>query len=110
MLYDKRWEKPEIKADPLSLESMIVWLEGMPADDPYDYDNCGGKCLYGLYMAAHGVAWEKSGACSSFDSGKERADFCAYVYVSVAANSPWTFGAALTRARAALLVEGARKP
>jgi hypothetical protein len=102
MLYDKRWEAPEIKADPLTMESLVAWLEKQPARARYDYEDCSGKCLYGLYMASHGVAWEVSGGCSSLDSGPERAEFCINVYSDVACERPWTFGAALKRARKAL--------
>jgi hypothetical protein len=48
MLYDKRWEKPEVKADPLTLESLIAWLEKQPSHKKYDFHNCEGKCLYGI--------------------------------------------------------------
>lgn len=98
MLYDTRWDA-KIKTDPLTFESLIAWLEKMPADGAYNYEDCSGKCLYGLYMAAHGIAWEESGACSQLDSGPERATFCDLVYAKVAASRPWTFGAALDRAR-----------
>jgi len=102
MLYDPKWTETE--TDPLSLESLIAWLEKMPPRKHYDYNDCQGKCLYGLYMAANGVDWEHSGACSTRDSGQARADFCSLVYDRVASQRPWTFGAALIRARAALTI------
>jgi len=98
MLYDPKWEV-EVKADPLTLDSLIAWLERMPAGDSYDYENCLGQCLYGLYMASHGVKWKDSGG--SDGGGKERGKFCALVYREVASQTPWTFGAALDRAREA---------
>lgn len=98
MLYDKRWE---ITADPLSLESLVAWLETMPPRGRYDFNNCRGGCLYGLYMRHHGISWAESGGCSSRDSGQERADFCAKVYDKVACETPWTFGSALKRAQGA---------
>ena len=101
MLYDPKWEV-EIKADPLSLEGVIAWLEKQPADEAYDYDDCSGACLYGLYMAHHGFTWEASGACGKHVSSPERSQFCDLVYCEVAAEEPWTFGAALERARAAV--------
>lgn len=97
MLYDPKWT--ETKADPLTMENLISWLEKQPARKHYDYNDCKGKCLYGLYMAAYGIDWEYSGACSSKDSGQARADFCATVYEYIACQRPWTFGAALNRAR-----------
>lgn len=101
MLYDKRWEKPEIKADPLTLGSLIAWLETMPAKRKYDYMNCEGGCLYGLYMASHGIGWKESGASDPGRAPPERDRFCLLVYRDVAEPSPRTFGAALARARAA---------
>lgn len=101
MLYDPKWEV-QAKPDVLSFESLIAWLETMPADKAYEYDNCRGGCLYGLYMAHHNIEWEKSGACGTDDSGPARTGFCERVYATVAARRPWTFGAALKRARAAL--------
>lgn len=103
MLYDKRWDKQtETKADPLSLESLISWLEKQPASKTYDYENCRGKCLYGQYMASHGIRWSESGACGRHSSTQERAEFCDLVYAACASEAPWTFGAALARAREAL--------
>ncbi len=96
----------ETKADPLTMESLIKWLEKMPAKRSYNYEDCTGKCLYGLYMQFHGVAWDDSGAYGKGVNGKgvngkERSDFCDLVYGQVAAARPWTFGAALERAREA---------
>jgi hypothetical protein len=103
MLYDKRWDKSEVKTDPLTLESLVAWLETMPARKCYDFMDCSGKCLYGQYMTAHGISWEESGASSYGFAPKERDEFCSLVYEKVAGLWPYTFGAALTRARAALL-------
>lgn len=94
MLYDPKWE---VKADPLSMEGLIAWLEKQPAAKRYNYNNCQGKCLYGQYMAAHGVVWEESGAT---ENRTARGEFCSLVYGTVASCRPWTFGAALKRARA----------
>lgn len=101
MLYDPKWEV-EIKADPLTLAGLIEWLEKQPAAEAYDYDDCSGKCLYGLYMAHHGFTWAASGACGKSESTLERSRFCDLVYAEVAAAEPWTFGAALDRAREAV--------
>ena len=35
MLYDPKWEKPEVKADPFSLDALIAWLEKQPANGTY---------------------------------------------------------------------------
>lgn len=101
MLYDPKWEV-EVKADPLTLESLIAWLETKPTDEAYDYHNCHGRCLYGQYMASHGIKWKESGASIPGLAPKARDRFCELVYCAVADQGPWTFGAALERARAAV--------
>jgi hypothetical protein len=102
MLYDKRWDKTDTKTDPLSLGSLIAWLETKSPTQHYDYRNCDGECLYGQYMASHGIAWQESGATGNLDAPKKRSDFCCLVYHEIARPLPWTFGAALERARAAV--------
>lgn len=98
MLYDKRWDKTETKPDVFSLESLIAWLETMPAKKEYDYWDCKGACLYGQYTAGHDVPWKDSG---HYDQrGTARGDFSETVY-EIAIESPRTFGAALSRARIA---------
>src|SRR6266550_4607396 len=99
MLYDPKREYKTV--NPCTNESLIAWLETMPAKGKYDYYDCKGKCLYGLYMAAHGILWKESGGDSNTASGPERADFCKHVYSYVGVSLPWTFGAALERARKA---------
>lgn len=87
MLWDPKWEK-QTKADPKSLQSFIAWLETKNPDESYSYMNCRGACLVGQYMAHHGVVWSSAG----FD---EFAD----PFNNIAASGPYTFGAALERAR-----------
>lgn len=101
MLFDPKWEV-QTKPDVLSLEGLIAWLETKPAQRAYDYLNCEGQCLYGQYMAAHGIPWRESGASAPGLAPKERDHFCALVYRDVADDSPYTFGGALERARKAL--------
>lgn len=99
MLHNPKWDAMT-KPDIFSLASLVSWLETMPADQIYDYRDCGGECLYGQYATAHGVLWEKSGACGRRGSSQERYDFCGLVYSHIASHRPWTFGAALERALA----------
>jgi hypothetical protein len=101
MLYDPKWEV-EANADPLSMASLVGWLETKKPGGRYDYDDYSGRCLYGQYMASHGIKWEESGATGRHGSTQERSDFCNLVYAEVANQRPWTFGAALERAREAL--------
>ena len=93
MLYDPRREYRA--ANPLTTESLIAWLETMPAQETYDYTDCKGVCLYSQYMVAHGVPHERC-----FE-GEENAKFGYHVYRHVAVQRPWTFGAALSRAQRA---------
>jgi hypothetical protein len=95
MLYDPKWE---VKADILTMESLIAWLEKQNPRKRYKFWDLSGKCLYGLYMASHGIIWRESGGSDL--GGEERSKFCAFVYGRVAAAEPYTFGAALKRARA----------
>lgn len=91
MPYDKRWDR-QTKADPFSLEGLIAWLEKQPADKTYNFSNCQGLCLLSQYLTASGKKW-------GFDYGPliEKAP----AVEPVAMTEPWTFGAALERARKA---------
>lgn len=100
MLYDPKWN--ETKADPFSLESLIAWLEKQPATTAYDYCDPG-HCLVGQYLRDQGakkimlmsgelraIGWRD--LVNPRGSGHRDED--------------WTFGAALTRARAELAKRG----
>lgn len=84
MLFNPQWDtKP-------SLAGFIAWLEQQPADRPYDYQPCP-TCAIGQYLRA---------------IGKTEADLLvggdAPYHVwnhHIAKPLPWTFGAALMRAR-----------
>ena len=98
MLFDPTWEattKPAV----FSLDGLVAWLETMPADKRYNYEDCSGECLYGQYMTVHGIPWKESGHFH-FDDAPETlpAKFCDLVYAKVACFMPHTFGAALERA------------
>lgn len=98
MLYDPKWE---VKADPLSLESLIAWLEKQPAEQEYCYyDN--GYCLLARYFSAvgfkdvevYGWYWRHSDATKDIPLSD--------AFKMIAVQGKWTFGAALKRARKAL--------
>lgn len=93
MLYDPKWEV-QAKPDALSLESLIAWLETMPADMTYDWHSCEGECLIGLYLRAAGFEPHCASRYLRFQNMEIR--------YFVAATEPRTFGAALSRARKAL--------
>ena len=91
------------KADPFSLESLIAWLEMQPADKTYNWSDCEGGCLIGLYGAAMGWSWHD--VCTA-----ERLCDAPYYRLStangcIAYSTPHTFSGALSRARAALEAE-----
>jgi hypothetical protein len=101
MLYDPKWEV-QVKADPFSLESLIVWLEKQPAEKQYCYgDN--GRCLLADYFTSVGYENVSVGACD-FHHGPNLEMTAKFSddFSDIAVNRPWTFGAALERARAAL--------
>jgi len=90
MLFDPRWKIE--KADPYALSTLIAWLEKQPAGARYNYSDCTGRCLLGLYLLAHLVSWSDG----SYGALCDRTDWG----YNIAAKGPWTFGAALERARA----------
>jgi hypothetical protein len=93
MLFDPKWEV-KTKADPLSLDSLIAWLETMPEKARYDYSDCDGACLIDQYGAAIN---QHNLACRAHDLAQIFGDL--NNYPRVCGNRPWTFGAALDRAR-----------
>lgn len=105
MLYDKRWDaKVETKADPFSLENLIAWLEKQPARSTYDGCNSD-VCLLAQWLqtkdpSAANVPGQKKHSYWYAVNGQE-IDLQRFSNIAVA--SPMTFGAALKRARDALL-------
>jgi hypothetical protein len=90
MLYNSKWDA-KVKQNIYALPTLIAWLETMPADRTYNFTDClGGTCLFGQYLEAHEVAWSR-GATYVKLIGTE--------LEAIAAEKPWTFGAALVRAR-----------
>lgn len=93
MLFDPKWEV-QTKIDPLTIEAVIAWLERQPADQVYCYMDRG-RCLAAQYNASIGRHYDGCALSltgdTTFDERLER----------IAVMKPYTFGAALTRARAA---------
>lgn len=102
MLYDKRWDKPEVKADPFSMDRVVQWLETKPADETYCYVD-GGACLIHQYLTHAGIPVDRVWSCGDYTArrGSPRIKTSRELW-RVSANKPHTFGAALERARAAL--------
>jgi hypothetical protein len=97
MLYDKRWDA-KTKADPLTLDALIAWLEPMSRRGTYDFTDHCGECLIGQYMAHLGIPWsmgEYRNVVISIFGNEGHVE--AY---GVLVEGPWTFGDALKRARA----------
>ena len=85
MLHNPKW-------DLISLESLIAWLEQQPADGTYDWTKPD-ECLIACYLTSKlGILPEYS--VSLYQSMPH--------YHEIAAYEPYTFGAALERARAVL--------
>lgn len=74
-----------------SLDGLIAWLERQPADTQYDWNDCDGGCLIGLYGLSMGLGDDWRGLHSHFSHEG---------LLRVACRTPHTFGAALKRARA----------
>lgn len=111
MLYNQDWDKPKVKADPFSLESLIAWLEKMPADEVYCFSNWGGCLLAKWAQSVDPSAYTgRQGRKSDFPNGFHYAvngrvvDLGGFKGIAsgIYHSREWTFGAALTRAREAL--------
>ena len=86
MLYNPKWEAED---DLLTLESFIAWLETKEPARAYNFCDLRGNCLADQW-------------CRPL--GKTYSDL-PYKIRRIAHATPWTFGAALERARAALRAE-----
>ncbi len=89
MLYNKRWDK----TDPLTLDGLIKWLKMQHPKGGYNFHSAG-TCLLDQYIK---YATGKSGY-----SGHLHFKICGGddQYMKIAGEKPWTFGAALKRAKA----------
>jgi hypothetical protein len=95
MLYDPKWEV-ETKTDPLSLKAFVAWLEKQPPDTEYNYWCTTGECLLDTYISqVTGKPSRPSELHHEVCGGKSN-------YYEIAMPRPWTYGAALARARAAI--------
>lgn len=99
MIYDPKWEA-ETKTDPLSLKGLIAWLEKQPPETEYNFYCKTGECLLDTYISH--VTGKPSrpdllhyDVCGGMDN-----------YYEIAQMMPWTYGAALERARAILTHTG----
>jgi len=88
MLYDaKRWSRPTV----ISVEGLIDWLETQPAAGRYDWPRTR-KCLLGRWFLSMGMDGPTADRlCQAYS--------LTLPYLHIAHSEPWTFGAALERAR-----------
>lgn len=86
MLYNPNWTP----AEP-TLAGMVAWLETKDPSETYNWADCQGQCLVDQYAAT--VGWSISNmSVSQYDALDN----------GIAYARPWTFGAALARAKAKL--------
>lgn len=85
--------KPEAKSDVFSVTGLRDWLRTMPPRGTYNWHDCRGGCLIGLYALAHGYEAQTWDKVHTWFFHRERA-------LSIASRTPHTFGAALNRAEA----------
>jgi len=93
MLYDPKWNKP-------SLAGLIAWLKTMPPEQTYNFAKCDGTCLFGQYMSSIGIGWtDDMGSNSRTPYTDTLRTMGGFEVQIIASTSPFTFGAALERAR-----------
>lgn len=90
----------EVKADPFSLESLIAWLENQPAKKRYCFMDTG-HCLIAQYFDHCGIKYENIGGTIWWPR-LSKSEPLPDGFAEVAGRGAMTFGAALTRAQAAL--------
>jgi hypothetical protein len=90
VLYNPKWENP---AEIFSLKGLINWLERQDPAQKYKFHDCAGRCLISQYLTTQGLT-------GNWKTNYER--FPYHLCMSIAAQSPYTFGAALERARSEL--------
>lgn len=92
MLYDPKWGT-KVKTANQNLVGFIAWLEKQPPAGEYKY-TLSDRCALAQYLKSQG---EKHFSLLSFQVAEWTGD------ENIVRDHPHTFGAALTRARAALL-------
>lgn len=101
MLYDKKWDAPKVevtKPEKISLEGVIQWLETKDPNTEYNWLDCKGMCLLGQYLTAQGdTHWTNN----YLELSQVKTNGPMGVLAEIAWTSPFTFGAALGRAKAA---------
>ena len=91
MLYDPKWgRKAKLRLKPKTLEHLIAWLERQPAERVYCFTN-NGTCLLAQYKRSY----SPRSTYALLDEFPR-----SFMFAAGIESDDWTFGAALTRARA----------
>lgn len=98
MLFNPKWEQ-ETKADPFTLESLIAWLEKQPANGEYEFISHM-KCALAQWLRSIDPEAESSHMKSSYCYDVDGASHDFESFKDIVGTLPYTFGAALERARA----------
>jgi len=96
MLYNPKWQDVVYKG--VSRREFIAWLETMPPNKQYEY-LFAGICAVAQFLQSKGVSREES--IVDFESDLKPGD-PGYWLDRIVSCRPYTYGAALKRARAAL--------
>lgn len=95
MLYDPKWELPDLTYSGVSLRGIIAWLETKPARESYCYTNPR-ACAAAQYKQSLGATGDDVIVKLSY---RIPADAPGIWLWNIVAPEPQTFGAALERAR-----------
>ncbi len=99
MPFDGKPEAFETKPDAFSIEGLIAWLETQNPSAEYNYADTG-NCLYCQYLRSRGVDVAHLGGFTYVDSKGKIHSLGIFADLVIEAETPWTFGAALVRAKA----------
>lgn len=105
MLYNPDWQKLESKIDIFSVSGLKTWLETKEQSAGYHYGDIH-NCLLSQYFRAQGYRWAYCGS----DIVSYSVFFLPPLFYKripsemneISIRRPWTFGAALDRARKAI--------
>lgn len=103
MLYDPKWEQ-ETKADPFTLENLVAWLETQDPTTEYEVLEPS-ICLMGQFASSQGSHDPEFVSMRLTDDLV--GPFCRIAFGRLC-GGPYTFGAALERARAELAKQRTR--
>lgn len=102
MLFNPSWRKTEEKQRVFTLARLAQWLETKPADESYDWHDVFG-CV--LCQFLHEVGGYEDPAGDVAFGPSTISDWGDEGYYQICGEAPWTFGAALERARAVLAAQ-----